>query len=69
MDNRDNVWKIATHPTGVTIQTTGSPLEVLLVFLKLGVTCFGGRSLTSAISRKSLSYAVVGLTKTLMPIW
>lgn len=34
--------KIATHLTGATNQTTGSPLEVLLVFLKLGVTCFGG---------------------------
>jgi chromate transporter len=33
---------IATHAAGAKEQTTGSPLEVLLVFLKLGVTCFGG---------------------------
>src|ERR1700687_1548538 len=34
--------KIATHPTGATNQAKGSPLEVLLAFLKLGITCFGG---------------------------
>ncbi len=33
---------IAAHPVGAKDQQTGSPLEVLLVFLKLGVTCFGG---------------------------
>jgi len=33
---------IAAHPAGAKDQQTGSPLEVLLVFLKLGITCFGG---------------------------
>jgi chromate transporter len=39
-------WKypmsIATHGDGAKDRRSGSPLEVLLVFLKLGVTCFGG---------------------------
>ena len=33
---------IATHSATTKDRQTGSPLEVLLVFLKLGVTCFGG---------------------------
>jgi chromate transporter len=33
---------IAGHSAETTDRTTGSPLEVLLVFLRLGVTCFGG---------------------------
>jgi chromate transporter len=33
---------IATHSDGAKERRSGSPLEVLLVFLKLGVTCFGG---------------------------
>jgi chromate transporter len=33
---------IAAHTAETKNQRTGSPLEVLLVFLKLGVTCFGG---------------------------
>jgi chromate transporter len=33
---------IATHSAEAKDRQTGSPLEVLLVFLKLGVTCFGG---------------------------
>ena len=33
---------IAAHSAETKDQRTGSPLEVLLVFLKLGVTCFGG---------------------------
>jgi chromate transporter len=33
---------IATHSTGAKDPQTGSPLEILLTFLKLGVTCFGG---------------------------
>jgi chromate transporter len=33
---------IATHGDGAKERRSGSPLEVLLVFLKLGVTCFGG---------------------------
>ena len=33
---------IATHGDGAKDRRSGSPLEVLLVFLKLGVTCFGG---------------------------
>jgi chromate transporter len=33
---------IAKHSTETKDQRTDSPLEVLLVFLKLGVTCFGG---------------------------
>jgi chromate transporter len=33
---------IATHSTEAKDPQTGSPLEVLLTFLKLGVTCFGG---------------------------
>jgi hypothetical protein len=32
---------IATHSAEAKDRQTGSPLEVLLVFLKLGVTCFG----------------------------
>jgi chromate transporter len=32
----------ATPSTGTKNQQTGSPLEVLLVFLRLGLTCFGG---------------------------
>jgi chromate transport protein ChrA len=39
-------WKypmsIATHGDGAKDRRPGSPLEVLLVYLKLGVTCFGG---------------------------
>ena len=41
MDNL-NPTAIVTHPVGVKDRPTGSPLEVLLAFLKLGVTCFGG---------------------------
>jgi chromate transporter len=33
---------IATHSATAKDPQTGSPLEVLLAFLKLGVTCFGG---------------------------
>jgi chromate transporter len=33
---------IAAHPAEAKDRPTGSPLEVLLVFLRLGVTCFGG---------------------------
>jgi chromate transporter len=33
---------IATHSAGAKDRQTGSPFEVLLAFLKLGVTCFGG---------------------------
>src|SRR5580693_470415 len=33
---------IAGHSAETKDRTTGSPLEVLLVFLRLGVTCFGG---------------------------
>ena len=33
---------IAAHAATLKTGRTGSPLEVLLVFLKLGVTCFGG---------------------------
>jgi chromate transporter len=33
---------IAAHPAETKDQQRGSPLEVLLVFLRLGVTCFGG---------------------------
>ena len=33
---------IATHSAATKDRQTGSPLGVLLVFLKLGVTCFGG---------------------------
>jgi chromate transporter len=33
---------IAAHSAETKNRRTGSPLEVLLVFLKLGVTCFGG---------------------------
>ena len=33
---------IAEHTAEAKDRQTGSPLEVLLVFLKLGVTCFGG---------------------------
>jgi chromate transporter len=33
---------IATPSSEAKDQQTGSPLEVLLAFLKLGVTCFGG---------------------------
>ena len=33
---------IATHPAGEKEQQIGSPLAVLLIFLRLGVTCFGG---------------------------
>jgi chromate transporter len=33
---------IATHSGGAKDRQIGSPREVLLVFLKLGVTCFGG---------------------------
>ncbi len=33
---------IATHPAETTPPRRGAPLEVLLVFLKLGLTCFGG---------------------------
>ena len=33
---------IAAHSAETKEQRTGSPLEVLLVFLRLGVTCFGG---------------------------
>jgi chromate transporter len=32
----------ATHAAGQKEQHVGSPLEVLLIFLRLGVTCFGG---------------------------
>src|SRR5277367_2017680 len=32
----------ATQPAAVGARQPGSPLEVLLAFLKLGVTCFGG---------------------------
>jgi chromate transporter len=34
--------KIATHSAGAIDRQAGSLLEVLLTFLKLGVTCFGG---------------------------
>ena len=33
---------IAAHSAETKQQRLGSPLEVLLVFLRLGVTCFGG---------------------------
>ena len=33
---------IAAHSAETKDRRTGSPLEVLLVFLRLGVTCFGG---------------------------
>ena len=33
---------IAAHSADTKEQRTGSPLEVLRVFLRLGVTCFGG---------------------------
>ncbi len=33
---------IATHHAPAKDRQTGSPFEVLRVFLKLGVTCFGG---------------------------
>src|ERR1700692_3025500 len=33
---------IATHSATAKERQTGSPLEVLLVFLRLGVSCFGG---------------------------
>ena len=33
---------IATHAARQKEQHVGSPLEVLLIFLRLGVTCFGG---------------------------
>src|SRR5580700_1796184 len=33
---------VATQSAETKGQRTGSPLEVLLVFLRLGVTCFGG---------------------------
>jgi chromate transporter len=33
---------IAANSTEIGVRRTGSPLEVLLVFLKLGLTCFGG---------------------------
>jgi len=33
---------IAAHSAEAKDQQVGSPLEVLLAFLKLGVTCFGG---------------------------
>lgn len=48
MSAREHVLKdgkamtVATHPAGETEQRVGSPLEVLLVFLRQGVTCFGG---------------------------
>ncbi|HUL94312.1 MAG TPA: chromate efflux transporter [Burkholderiales bacterium] len=44
MDNgkEDRPKTIATHAVEASDPYTGSPLEVLLVFLKLGVTCFGG---------------------------
>lgn len=32
----------ALQPAGARDRTTGSPLEVLLIFLRLGVSCFGG---------------------------
>jgi hypothetical protein len=33
---------IAAHSAETKDQRSGSPLEVLLVFLRLGITCFGG---------------------------
>src|ERR1019366_7613347 len=46
-DHMDNAKKkypmtIATRSAATKDRQTGSPLEVLLAFLKLGVTCFGG---------------------------
>jgi chromate transporter len=41
MDNLNRTTSV-THPAGVKDRPTGSPLEVLLAFLKLGITCFGG---------------------------
>src|SRR5665213_3052848 len=46
MDNagkeRDAPITLAGHAAVAKSRPTGSALEVLLVFLKLGVTCFGG---------------------------
>ena len=44
---------------------TGSPIEVLLVFLRLGVSCFGGRSLISPIFREEF---VVSPERPMRPI-
>src|SRR4029079_13983618 len=33
---------IVTHPAKANEGKSGSPVEVLLVFLRLGLTCFGG---------------------------
>ena len=40
--NKNGPMTIATDSAQAKDQHTGSPLEVLLAFLKLGVTCFGG---------------------------
>ena len=47
----------------------GSPLQVLLAFLKLGVTCFGGPIAHIGYFREEFVCAGAGSTNKPMPIW
>ena len=59
---------IATHAAGEKEQQVGSPLEVLLIFLKLGVTCFGGPIAHIGYFREEFVVRRDGSMSTPMPI-